>query len=197
MTSQVQFQHQRWDTLRTGQLQLSGTNLCLGLLDSQSSQSDTTAVPCSTTPFVTIAFGQPSLELNFRPLGFDSMTAVLQPSIYNFSTLNPDTGLVYLFGKFNLRYNAQKHLSLMRDEEEMIHSYHFPTFTFATAQVHVACQLHHPRYPVVTNEARYFWRMFLSSGVVVIYQSYKTHMRHRPSDWLLTMRFISPLRRCK
>ncbi len=95
---QMQFQHQRWGTLTTGQLQLRGTDLCLGLLDPQSTQSDTAAVPCSTTPFLTIAFGQPSLESNFWPLGFDSTTAVLQPLIYNFSTLNPDTGLVYLFG---------------------------------------------------------------------------------------------------
>jgi hypothetical protein len=105
--SQVQSQHQRWYTLRTGQLQLRGTDLCLRLMDSQSTQSDTIAVPCSTTPFLTIAFGQPSIELYFRLLGFDSTTAVLQPSIYNFSTLNPDTGLVYLFGEFDLRYNKQ------------------------------------------------------------------------------------------
>ncbi len=100
--SQVQSQHQRWYTLRTGQLQFRGTDLCLRLMDSQSTQSDTIAVPCSTTPFLTIVFGCPSLELNFRPLGFDSLTAVLQPSIFNFSPLNPDTGLVYLFEEIGI-----------------------------------------------------------------------------------------------
>jgi hypothetical protein len=50
--------------------------------------------------------------------------------------------------------------------DEIFHSYHFHTVTFATAQVQVECQFHHPRYPVVTNQARYLWRMFLSSGVV-------------------------------
>jgi hypothetical protein len=63
------------------------------------------------------------------------MTAVLQPSIYNFSTLNPDTGLGYLYGEFNLTYNKQKHLILLRDSEEIFHSYHIPSVTFATAQV--------------------------------------------------------------
>ncbi len=67
MTSQVQSKHQRWYTLRTGQLQLRDTDLCLGLLNPQSTQFDTIAVPCSTTPFLTIAFGHPSLELNFHP----------------------------------------------------------------------------------------------------------------------------------
>ncbi len=126
----------RWYTLRTGQLRLSGTDLYLGLLDLQSSQSDTIAVPCSTTPFLTIAFGHPSLELNFRPFGFNTTTAVLQPSIYNFSTLNPDTGLAYLFEILTYD-NKQKRLILLRDSEEILHSYHFPTVTFATAQVHV------------------------------------------------------------
>jgi hypothetical protein len=64
--SKVQSQHQRWDTLRSGQLQLSGIDVCLGLLDPQSTQSDTAAVPFSITPFLTIVFGHPSLELNFR-----------------------------------------------------------------------------------------------------------------------------------
>jgi hypothetical protein len=164
---------------------------------SQSTQSDTIAVPCLTTPILPIAFAHPSLELNFRPLGFNSTTAVLQPSIYNFSTLNPDTGLVYLFGEFNLRYNKHKHLILLRNSEEIIHSYHFPTVTFATAQVQVECQFHHPRHPVVTNEARYFWRMFTSSGVVVIYQSCKTRPRLTLRDRSLTTSCSTPPRRCK
>jgi hypothetical protein len=106
----------------------------------------------------------PRVEL--PSLGYDSKTAVLQPSIYNFSTLNPDSGLVYLFGDFSLPYNKQKHLILLRDSEEIFHSYRFPTVTFANVQVQVKCQFHHPRYPLATNQARYFWRMFLSSGVV-------------------------------
>ena len=81
------------------------------------------------------------------------MTAVTPPSIYNFSTLNPDTGMVYLFGEFSLRNYKQKHLIMLRDSEEIFHSYRFLTLTFATAQVEVECQFHHPRYPVVTNQA--------------------------------------------
>jgi hypothetical protein len=62
MTSQVQSKHQRWYTLRTGQLQLSGIDLCPVLLDLQATQSDTIAVPCSTTPILSIAFGHPYLN---------------------------------------------------------------------------------------------------------------------------------------
>ncbi len=48
----------------------------------------------------------------------------------------------------------------------IFHSYHFPTVTFATAQVQVECKFHHRKYPVATNYAWYFWRIFVSSGIV-------------------------------
>ncbi len=100
--------------------------------------------------------------LNFAPLV--DLASII--SIYNYSTVNPDTKLVYLFGKFKLARVTQNQIVLVRASEELLDDYHFPIATFASAQVQAECQFHHPTYPAVTNQARYLWRMFTSSGVV-------------------------------
>jgi hypothetical protein len=100
--------------------------------------------------------------LSFAPLvGLASII-----SIDNYSTVNPDSKLVYLYGKFELSRITQNQVVLMRAPEELLDDYCFTITTFVTAQVQVKCQFHHPTYPVVTNEARNMWRMFTSSGVV-------------------------------
>jgi hypothetical protein len=73
--------------------------------------------------------------------------------------------MVYLYGKFELSRITQDQAGLVRAHEELL-DYHFTITTFVTAQVQAECQFHHPTYPVVTNQARFMWRMFTSIGVV-------------------------------
>jgi hypothetical protein len=100
--------------------------------------------------------------LNFAPLV--DLASII--SIYSYSTVNPDSKLVYLYGKFELSRITQNQVILVLAPEELLDDYHFTITTFVTTQVQVECQFHHPTYPVVTNQARYMWRMFTSSGVV-------------------------------
>jgi hypothetical protein len=118
-------------------------------------------------------------------------------SIYNYSTVNPDSKLVYLYGKFELSRITQNQVVLVRAPEELLDDYHFTITTFVTAQVQVECQFHHPTYPVVTNQARYMWRMLTSSGVVCDLPKLQDSPETYTPRLVLTTRCITPPRRCK
>jgi hypothetical protein len=102
--------------------------------------------------------------LNFAPLV--DLASII--SIYNYSAVNSDSKLVYLYDKFELSRITQNQVVLVLAPEELLDDYHFTITTFVTAQVQVECQFHHPTYPVVTNQARCMSRMFTSSGVVCV-----------------------------
>ena len=143
-----------WSLTASGLLRLDGTSECFDV----NPGTKASIINCEFTNS-SFVFGS---TLNFAPLV--DLASII--SIYNDSTVNHDSKLVYLYGKFELSRITQNQVVLVRAPEELLDDYHFTIATFATAQVQVECQFHHPTYPVVTNQARYMWRMFTSSGVV-------------------------------
>jgi hypothetical protein len=176
-----------WSLTASGILQLDGTSECFDV----NHGTKASIINCEYTNSSSV-FGN---TLNFAPLV--DLASII--SIYNYSTVNPDSKLVYLHGKLELSRIIQNQVVLVRALEEFLDDYHFTITTFVTPHVQVECQFHHPRYPVVTNQARYMWRMFTSSGVVCdlpkLQDSPETFTS--PRDWSLTTRCITPPSRCK
>jgi hypothetical protein len=67
---------QQWRTVGSGQLQLLGADVCVGFVRPPSSYQIAAGVSCSSSPFVTIAFGHASGAKLFRPLGFQRLRAI-------------------------------------------------------------------------------------------------------------------------
>jgi hypothetical protein len=68
---------QHWSTLECAQLQLQGTNICLGLMAKPSARFLVVGSACSNaTTTLIIAFGHSSAAKLFRPLGFQRLHAI-------------------------------------------------------------------------------------------------------------------------
>ena len=67
---------QYWSTIESGQLQLTGTNICLGLVGKSNSRFLVAGLACSDMTTLTIAFGHASAAKLFRPLGFQRLHAI-------------------------------------------------------------------------------------------------------------------------
>jgi hypothetical protein len=143
-----------WSLTLNGHLRLDGTSKCINSLP----DSITFLVDCNDSN-KTFAFGN---RLDFTPVTTPS--ALMH--IYNFSTLNPDNSLVYIYGEFAPKYDFRSQVILSSKLEQGADTTLFEIVTFESAGVQAECQFHHPTLPVVTNQARYLWHMFTSSGLV-------------------------------
>ncbi len=131
--------------------------------------------------------------LNFAPL--EDLASII--SIYNDSTVNHDSKLVYLYGKFELSRITQNQDVLVRAPQELLDDSHFTLTTFGTAQVKSNVSSSTP--PTLASPTKHTTCGACShqAGWFAIYQNSKTHPRHTLRDWSLATRCITPPRRCK